>query len=476
MEITSTTAGSKDASVLKQRSYHDIVEYLDSHWSVARQDSLDRVKALDQALQHPSKSMRAILIAGSNGKSLTLNFTAQLLAQEGLKVGAYYAPHVLTYQERFAINTTTISQKMFTDIAHEVINAAERASIKAHSSELLTMMALCYFKQEKVDVALLEVDKGGLYNPVNICNALVATITRIAEPHVNSTAHELDTLIRQTIGIVKKDTYLVSGDQNKAALHLMQELTHAQGGHWLMPIRKVVALEYPLEQLHGRCAALAERIAITFIQKCMPEKRSSNLDLGGDTLLVKQKIQRGRPTIEAKRQQELNPRKTLEQFWKEVSTNLPSKFQILDKEKPTILLDDAHNLDAFKNLLLGVRLMHYQRAPKGLSLIIGAAADKLHSQDFVKLLRYFFKKTSGQLFLCPIKEAGKWADEQKSWDVEQVLLDMKKMKIKAKACKNFEDAFEQAKKSVDERHGLVVITGSHAVIHEYWHHKGIKKF
>jgi folylpolyglutamate synthase/dihydropteroate synthase len=78
--------------------------------------------------------------------------------------------------------------------------------------------------------------------------------------------------------------------------------------------------------------------------------------------------------------------------------------------------------------------------------------------------------------LCPIKEAGKWADEQKSWDVEQVLLDMKKMKIKAKACKNFEDAFEQAKKSVDERHGLVVITGSHAVIHEYWHHKGIKKF
>jgi len=52
MEITSTAAR-KDGIALKQRSYADIVEYLDSHWSVARQDSLDRAKALDQALSNP---------------------------------------------------------------------------------------------------------------------------------------------------------------------------------------------------------------------------------------------------------------------------------------------------------------------------------------------------------------------------------------------------------------------------------------
>ncbi|MBY0109973.1 MAG: hypothetical protein K2X90_02575 [Candidatus Babeliaceae bacterium] len=474
MEITSTAAH-KDAVTLKSRSYNDIIEYLDSHWAVGRQDSLERAKSLDQALNNPSKSVRAILVAGSNGKSLTINFAAKLLAAEGLKVGAYYSPHVLTYQERFVLNQTTISQKVFTDIANEVINAAEYASINAHSSELLALMALSYFKQEKVEVALLEVDNGGLYNPVNICNALVATITRIAEPHITTTPEEIEALTRQTVGIVKKNTYLVSGDQSKAALHIMQELTQAQGGHWLMPIRKVVALEYPFEQLHGRCAALAERIAVTFIQKCMPDKKT-NLDLGADSLLVKQKIHRGRPTIEAKRQQELNPRKTVEQFWKEVTTDLPGKFQVLDKEKPTILLDNAHNIDAFKNLLLGIRLMHYQSALKGLSLVIGAAEDTLHNQEFVKLLRYFFKKTSGQLFICPIQEMVKGVGENSSWDVEQVSLDMKKMKIKAKACKNFEEAFEQAKKSVDDRHGLVVVTGSHAVVNAFWNYKGIKKF
>jgi len=418
--------------------------------------------------------MRAILVAGSNGKSLTINFATKLLSCEGLKVGAYYSPHILTYQERFSINENSISQKLFTDIANDVINAAEQASINAHSSELLAVMAFNYFKQEKVDVALFEVDNGGLYNPVNICHAAVATITRIAEPYVHTTPDELEAMTRQAAGIVKKGTYLASGDQSKATLHIMQQLTQAQGGHWLMPIRKVVALNYPFEQLHGRCAALAERIALTFIEHFMPQKASALVDT--DSLLVKQKIQRGRPTIEAKRQQELNPRKTLEQFWKEAVTDLPGKFQVLDKEKPTILLDNAHNIDAFKNLLLGVRLLNYQRTLKGLSLVIGAAPDTLHNQEFVKLLRYFFKKTSGQLFICPIQEMVKGVGENSSWDVEQVTLEMKKMKIKAKACKNFEEAFDQAKKSVDDRHGLVVITGSHAIVNEYWQHKDIKKF
>ena len=87
-----------------------------------------------------------------------------------------------------------------------------------------------------------------------------------------------------------------------------------------------------------------------------------------DTLLTKQKGQRGRPTLEAKRQSELNPKRTVEQFWKETPTTLPGTLPILDKEKPTILLDNASNLDAFKNLLLGIRLLHYQRPLKGLTL------------------------------------------------------------------------------------------------------------
>ena len=279
-------------------------------------------------------------------------------------------------------------------------------------------------------------------------------------------------VITEMMGIVKQNTWIVSGDQSKNNLQLMNDLTEAQGGHWAMPIRKLAPLAYPFEQLHGRCAALAERLAQMFMENYY----NKDATITSDSLLSKQKGKRGRPTLEAKRKSELQPKKTLEQFWKEELNELPGRFQSLEKEKPSILLDTASNIDAFKNILLGIRLLHYQRPLKGLTIIMAAAKNAMHNEEFLKLVRYFFKKTSGQLLICPIESPVPGVHEEESWDIEQVTNDVKSMKIKARACKNFEEAFEVAKKSVDERHGLIVITGSHSIINTYWRSKGIKKF
>ncbi len=464
---------SKTSPHHKVRSYNEVVEYLDKHWSVNNTSkTLDRIKQLDAAFGSPSKKTNALLVAGTNGKSLTVHLTAKLLKAEGLKVGAFYAPHILTYNERFAINQETISNKVFTEIGNDVINMAEELGIQAYSYELLTMMALLYFTNEKADVAVLEVHEGGAYNAVNICNALVATITRVTPANIHITDDELAPVITEIMGIIKQNTWIVSGDQSKNNLQLMSELTETQGGHWAMPIRKLAPLAYPFEQLHGRCAALAERVAQMFMENYF----NKGATITSDSLLSKQKGNRGRPTLEAKRKSELQPKKTLEQFWKEELNELPGRFQSLEKEKPSILLDTASNIDAFKNILLGIRLLHYQRPLKGLTIIMAAAKDAMHNEEFLKLVRYFFKKTSGQLLICPIESPVPGVHEEESWDIEQVTNDVKSMKIKARACKNFEEAFEAAKKSVDERHGLIVITGSHSIINTYWRSKGIKKF
>lgn len=455
----------------KQRNYNEVVEYLDNHWSVQRVQSLDLMKRLDQALGNPSQKVNTILVGGTNGKSLTIYFTARLLKEEGIKVGTYSAPHILTYNERFTVDQEAISNKLFTELGNEVITALEACALQAHSSEILAMMALLYFVQQKVEVALLEAGQGS-YDPANICHARVATVTRVTSDSINQSEEDVTAQIADAMGIVKKGTYLVSGDQSKMHLQIMQNLTAQQGAEWAMPIRKLAVLPYPFEQLHGRCAALAERVAQMYVTHYVSRTTSM---LSGN-LLNKQKGQRGRPTLEAKRNLELNPQKTLEQFWKETYSELPGRFQLLDKEKPSILLDNACNIDAFKNLLLGIRLLHYKRPLKGLTIIIGAASHTLHNEEFIKLLRYFFKKTSGQLLLCPISKALPGTGEDVSWDVEQVTNDIKGMKVKAKACANFEEAFEYAKKSVDERQGLVVITGSQSIVSEYWTLKGIKRF
>jgi folylpolyglutamate synthase/dihydrofolate synthase len=472
MKNLKTTVGTKDAvAVGKQRSYSEIVSFLDAHWKTNNNDvALHCIKKLDQAFGSVAQKANAILVGGTNGKSLTVHFAAKLLKQEGLTVGTFSQPHILTYNELLTLNTELISNKTFTELGNEVINTAETLGLTPNSLDVLTMMALLYFKNNNADVIVLEVNESG-HNPMTICSPKIAAITRITEDEANARTQETTKAILSLTEIVKSGTHVVCADQSKLSLQEMCDIVEAKGGIWSMPIRKLAPLAYPFEQLHGRCAALAERIAQIYVNTII--NRESVIVTG--SLLTKQKGQRGRPTIEAKRKSELNPRKTIEQFWKEEHASLPGRFQLLDKEKPSILLDNASNLDAFKNLLLGVRLLHYQRPLKGLTLLIGCANNDLNVPEFLKLLRYFFKKTSGQVLVFPA-EVIPGHDAATNLDIEKITNDIKSMKIKARSCKNFKEAFESAQKSVDERQGLLVITGSASAVAEYWKFKGIKKF
>lgn len=455
----------------KQRSYNEIVEFLDNNWTTNSADiQLTCIKKLDLIYENISKKVPTIIVGGTSGKSLTINFTTKLLKEEGLKVGTFYAPHLLTYNERFAINNETITNKAFTELANDVINVAETEGLTANTFELLTIMALLYFSQHKVDVALLETHYGTYTDAVTICDPKIAAITRIVS-EVSSPLETQQNIIRETLSIVKAGTHVISADQSKINLQTMHTLVTEKGGKFEMPIRKLAPLGYPFEQLHGRCAALAERIADIFINNFI----NTNATVTTGTLLVKPKGQRGRPTLEAKRRAELNPRQTIDQFWRETQNSLTGHFQLLDKEKPSLLLDNASNLDALKNLLLGVRLLHYQRPLKGLTLILGCNNPDIDVNELLKLLRYFFKKTSGQVIVCPV-DVIPGHKGSPTWDIEKITNNIKGMKIKAKSSKNFKTAFEIAQKSVDDRHGLVVITGSSSIITEYWRYKGIKKF
>ncbi len=470
--INKQAATGSSIVVGKQRNYGELVEFLDANWSVSHtaEETASRMKRLDQAFDNVSQKRDSILVGGVNGKSLTVHFASRVLREEGLQVGAFYSPHILTYNERFCVDNEIISNKVFTEVGNEVLAAAETLGIVPTSYELLSMMAFVYFNANNADIMIIEADQDGFANAFAICTPKIHAITRVNGEDVEFNEEVARPAINGLLAHVKPGTHVVSADQSKLNLQVMLELVEARGGVWDMPIRKLIPLEYPFEQLHGRCAALAERISSIYINSFV----NKGVVVVSKTLLTKLKGQRGRPTLEAKRQSELHPKRTVEQFWKEVSSSLPGRFQILDKEKPSILLDNANNIDAFKNLLLGIRLLHYRRPLKGLTLVLGCNNTTMNQNELLKLLRYFFKKTSGSVIVCPVEKiAGQAGDA--SWDAEQVTNDIKGMKIKARSAKNFKEAFEVAQKSVDERHGLVVIAGSSSIVTEYWRHKGIKK-
>ncbi len=466
------TTRKQTAVVGKQRGYGEVIEFLNAHWiKTHTQKTFDAITRLDAILGKPAKRLKTILVGGTNGKGLTIHFAAKLLRAEGLRVGAFYSPHLLTYNERISWNLETISNKSFTEAGNEIISAAETNDIPLDSATLLTMMAIWHFDKSGVDVAVLEAAHGNQWDPTTVCDTKVVAITRITDDELveEPAPKQIAALIKERLGIVSKGTWFVSADQSKFNLHSMHEIITATRGNWAMPIRKLAPLAYPFEQLHGRCAALAERASQLFVQA------QTDTTVVTGSLLTKAKGQRGRPTLEAKRQQELNPKRTMDQYWREEISSLSGHFQVLDKEKPTLLLDTASNIDALKNILLGVRLLHYQRPLKGLTMIIGCHKNSMKTDAFLRSVRYFFKKTAGQIIVCPIEQPWPGHKDTASWDAEQVTNELRNLKIKAKPAANFQEAFEMAKQTVDERYGLVVITGSSDIVAQYWRYKGLKR-
>ena len=446
------------------RSYSEVVSFLDGCTPIAYEDAvLKRMRALDTIFDRVSSKLDTIIIGGTNGKSSTLNFTARLLKEEGYRVGVLYSSHILGYPERISIDSASIAQKVFTDAAGEVITAATLNKIDATAHELMTMAALNLFAKEKVDVVLLESGIGGRLDATAIVHPKIAAVTRIASDHGDIFGEDLDNASCEMMGLAKKDTWFISAEQSKLRLQKMKEQAEAQGAKWAMPIRKLAPLPYIFEQLYGRSASLAERITQLYVE-----------DIGGKfspflrgNLLATKRGQRGRPTLEAKREAELNPIKTLKTFWSEEFNLLRGRFELLDKEKPSILLDGAHNVDALDNLFLGIRLLHYQRPLKGHAMVMGVQA--FHSvQEVVKLIRYLCKKVPGEVVFVPLKGAcHKPAD---------LCAAAKELGLKAKACTSFAQGFAAAKAAVDERDGLVTVCGASELVTEYWKLKGIKKF
>jgi dihydrofolate synthase/folylpolyglutamate synthase len=249
----------------RQRNYSEVIELLDAHWAIPVTDQLARIKKLDAALGNHAQSLKAIAITGTNGKSITVHLTSKLLMEESLKVGAMYAPHLLTYNERLAIDEEPVSNKEFTEAANDVINAADSLGLKCNSFELLTMMAILHFAKSKVDVAIFETGSSDCIELINICKPVIVAVTRAIDEKITDETIVPVELISHMLSIVTTDTHVISADQSKLNLQTMLNITKEKNGVWAMPIRKLAQLAYPFEQLHGRCAALAERVADIFV-------------------------------------------------------------------------------------------------------------------------------------------------------------------------------------------------------------------
>src|SRR5689334_5237867 len=124
--------------------------------------TLDHMKRLLAALGNPQQAYPCVVAAGSVGKGTTCHQIAALM-NEHHKVGLYTSPHLHSFRERFAINGRLILQAEFIEHMEIVQQAADKLDTHYSTFELATALALCWFRQQAVDIAVLEIGIGGRY-------------------------------------------------------------------------------------------------------------------------------------------------------------------------------------------------------------------------------------------------------------------------------------------------------------------------
>jgi len=165
---------------------------------------LDRIKALLGELGEPQLRYPSIHVVGTNGKSTVTRTTEELLAREGLAVGAYVSPHIRGWSERIRVRG---EEADFETAIARVRSAAEK--IGATQFELLTAAALAEFAAAEVDVAVVEAGLGGRYDATNVLRSPVQVLTNVSLEHTEVLGTTREAIATEKLAVVQPDATVV---------------------------------------------------------------------------------------------------------------------------------------------------------------------------------------------------------------------------------------------------------------------------
>ncbi len=163
---------------------------------------LNNMRHILTLLGQPQNKLKAIHIAGSNGKGSTAAFIASILQEMKYKVGLYTSPHFSRFNERIKINGKEIPDEKiarFMEVYERNIDM-----FKLTFFEATTAMAFKYFYDEKVDYAIIETGLGGRLDATNLIKPLSAVITSISLEHTDILGDTIEKIAEEKAGIIKE--------------------------------------------------------------------------------------------------------------------------------------------------------------------------------------------------------------------------------------------------------------------------------
>ncbi len=194
-----------------------------------RKFSLAEIGVLLAALGNPQRRVRAVLIAGTNGKGSTASTLASILTAAGVRTGLYTSPHLERVNERIRIDGVEITDDAFASLYFRVHDTAQELVLDGRLPqlpsffEILTAQALIYFAEAEVELAVLEVGMGGRLDATNVVDPLVSIITDISLDHTEWLGSTITAITREKAGILRRGGTLITLPQHPEANQVLDE-------------------------------------------------------------------------------------------------------------------------------------------------------------------------------------------------------------------------------------------------------------
>jgi len=200
------------------KTYKQCIDFLHQHINKTTKHKFgnERLKYLLELLDNPQNNYPTIHIAGTSWKGATAYTTSKILETHGYKIGLHVSPHLLDIRERFQINNKLISEKKVINTLNKMISAITKCNKTFfwQPTYFEITLTLCYmlFKEEKIDIAIIEAGCGWLFDWTNTCNPKekICIITKQGLDHEHILWNTIEEITFNDAGIIKKNNIVIS--------------------------------------------------------------------------------------------------------------------------------------------------------------------------------------------------------------------------------------------------------------------------
>ncbi len=227
-------------------SYIEVIKYLNSFVNYEKKNSYDykELVTLERAAEflkiigNPQQSFKSVHVAGTKGKGSVCAFSAYILRECGFKAGLFTSPHLTDIRERIRIlrpHTSgspfssdvfegMIPKKDLMDLAGKLKSKIDKfCAISKYGPlsffEVYTIFAFAYFKEQKVDYAVLETGMGGRLDATNVVAPVICGISSISYDHTKELGNSLAEITEEKAGIIKSCEVPSNGDSRQGGSH-----------------------------------------------------------------------------------------------------------------------------------------------------------------------------------------------------------------------------------------------------------------